>query len=71
MITTTAKWQKHSEYKKVPIRKRQPGTGTSGGQWLAASTTCHSLSQAKSVIDGIDASGSLSLYQSNPTQTQP
>lgn len=61
-LTLKAGWQLHSHYKGVPIFKRLARTGTSGGQWLTASTYCSSLRQAKKQIDDVERCGSLRLY---------
>ncbi len=67
MITTQAKWLKHSEYKGVLICRRRANTGTSGGQWLTVSTQCRTLAQARQQIDRVDESGSLGVYLNKPT----
>jgi hypothetical protein len=51
MITLTPKYTKHSTHLGVQIYKRNAGTGTSGGMWLAASTTFASLARAKAYLE--------------------
>lgn len=63
IITLKAKYSLHSEYKGVPIYKREACTGTSGGNWKAVSTTCKSLKQAQAQIDETEACGNLAIYR--------
>lgn len=62
ILTLKAKWEKHSTYKGVQIWRRLANSGTSGGQWLAVSTNCKSLAQAKRQIDNTEACGCLHIY---------
>jgi hypothetical protein len=59
MITLTPKYTKHSSYLGVQIYKRNANTGTSGGAWLAVSTTFKSLSQVKAYLEYLQNSGNL------------
>jgi hypothetical protein len=51
MIVLSPKYSKHSMHLGVQIFKRKLGTGTSGGMWLAASTTFKSLANVKAHLD--------------------
>ena len=51
MITLAPKYTKHSIHLGIQIYKRKLGTGTSGGMWLAASTTFKSLARAKAYLE--------------------
>jgi hypothetical protein len=59
MITLTPKYTKHSVHLGVQIFKRKSGTGTSGGMWLAASTTFKSLARAKEYLEYLQSIGGL------------
>jgi hypothetical protein len=59
MITLTPKYTKHSSYLGIQIYKRNANTGTSGGAWLAASTTFKSLSQVKAYLEYLESTGNL------------
>jgi hypothetical protein len=59
MITLTPKYTKHSVHLGVQIYKRKSGTGTSGGMWIAASTTFKSLAQAKAHLEYLQIIGNL------------
>jgi hypothetical protein len=59
MITLTPKYTKHSVHLGVQIYKRKSGTGTSGGMWIAASTTFKSLAQAKAHLKYLQIIGIL------------
>ena len=51
MITLAPKYTKHSIYLGFTIYKRKANTGTSGGMWLADSTTFKTLDRAKSWLE--------------------
>ena len=51
MITLAPKYKKQSEYLGKTIYKRLPNTGTSGGMWLADSTTFQSLACVKAYLE--------------------
>jgi len=51
MLVLTPKYTKHSLYLGVQIFKRKSNTGTSGGMWLARSTTFKTLADAKRYLD--------------------
>jgi hypothetical protein len=59
MITLTPKYTKHSIHLGIQIYKRNPNTGTSGGMWLAGSTTFKSLARAKAYLDYLQGIGAL------------
>jgi len=59
MITLTPKYTKHSIYLGAQIYKRKANTGTSGGAWLAVSTTFKSLSRVKAHLEYLQSIGAL------------
>ena len=62
MIVLTPKYSKHSIHLGVQIYKRKLGTGTSGGMWLAASTTFKSLARAKAYLEYLQSIDCLPVY---------
>jgi hypothetical protein len=59
MIVLTPKYTKHSSHLGVQIYKRKANSGTSGGMWLAASTTFKSLARAKAYLEYLHSIGNL------------
>jgi len=59
MITLAPKYTKHSIHLGVQIYKRKANTGTSGGAWLAVSTTFKSLARAKAYLEYLESNGNL------------
>jgi len=62
MIVLAPKYTNHSLHLGVQIYKRKLGTGTSGGMWLADSTTFKSLARAKAYLEYLQSIDCLPVY---------